>query len=74
MAVSVTTIALAQQMPMPNGGELVIEEQFGAQAVKLPAGHMLLYPSSSLHRVAPVTRGRRVAPLQVVEHEHQRGI
>jgi PKHD-type hydroxylase len=44
-----------------DGGELVIETQFGAQAAKLPAGHMLLYPSSSLHRVEPVTRGRRVA-------------
>jgi len=44
-----------------DGGELTIEGQFGAQAVKLPAGHMVLYPSSSLHRVEPVTRGRRVA-------------
>jgi PKHD-type hydroxylase len=44
-----------------DGGELTIETQFGAQAVKLPAGHMLLYPSSSLHRVEPVMRGRRVA-------------
>jgi PKHD-type hydroxylase len=44
-----------------DGGELTIETQFGAQAVKLPAGHLLLYPSSSLHRVEPVTRGRRVA-------------
>jgi PKHD-type hydroxylase len=44
-----------------DGGELVVETQFGPQAIKLPAGHMLLYPSSSLHRVTPVTRGRRVA-------------
>lgn len=44
-----------------DGGELIVEDQYGAQAVKLPAGHMLLYPASSLHRVAPVTRGRRVA-------------
>jgi PKHD-type hydroxylase len=44
-----------------DGGELVIEGSFGAQAIKLPAGHMILYPASSLHRVEPVTRGSRVA-------------
>jgi PKHD-type hydroxylase len=44
-----------------EGGELLIEGQFGAQAVKLPAGDMVLYPSSSLHRVSPVTGGTRVA-------------
>lgn len=44
-----------------EGGELRIEGQFGEQVVKLPAGHAILYPSSSLHRVEPVTSGRRVA-------------
>ncbi|QNE32769.1 Fe2+-dependent dioxygenase [Sphingomonas sp. NBWT7] len=44
-----------------DGGELVIEDLFGEQRVKLPAGHAVVYPSSSLHRVTPVTRGRRVA-------------
>jgi PKHD-type hydroxylase len=44
-----------------DGGELLVEAHSGAQAVKLPAGHMVLYPSSSLHRVEPVTRGERVA-------------
>ncbi|WP_448662108.1 Fe2+-dependent dioxygenase [Sphingomonas sp. CJ20] len=44
-----------------DGGELKIEGLFGTEGVKLPAGHAVLYPSSSLHRVEPVTRGARVA-------------
>lgn len=44
-----------------DGGELIIEEMYGPQSVKLPAGDMVLYPSRSLHRVTPVTRGARVA-------------
>lgn len=44
-----------------EGGELTVETAFGVQQVKLPAGHAVLYPSSSLHRVEPVTSGRRVA-------------
>ncbi|MBT9370153.1 Fe2+-dependent dioxygenase [Rhizobium sp. CSW-27] len=44
-----------------EGGELVIEDTFGTHAVKLPAGHMVVYPASSLHRVMPVTRGSRWA-------------
>lgn len=44
-----------------DGGELVIEEMYGEQSVKLPAGDMVLYPSKSLHRVTPVTRGARVS-------------
>ena len=46
-----------------EGGERVIEEQFGAQAVKLAAGDMVLYPSSSLHQVTPVTQGQRICAI-----------
>jgi PKHD-type hydroxylase len=44
-----------------DGGELVVEDTYGAHSVKLPAGHMVLYPATSLHRVEPVTRGARVS-------------
>jgi PKHD-type hydroxylase len=44
-----------------DGGELLVEDTYGAHAVKLPAGDMVLYPATSLHRVAPVTRGSRWA-------------
>lgn len=44
-----------------DGGELVVEDTYGAHNVKLPAGHMILYPAYSLHHVRPVTRGARVA-------------
>jgi PKHD-type hydroxylase len=43
-----------------DGGELIVEDTYGVQRIKLPAGHMILYPSSSLHHVTPVTRGARV--------------
>lgn len=44
-----------------DGGELVIDDTYGPHAVKLPAGHMVLYPATSLHRLQPVTRGARIA-------------
>ena len=44
-----------------EGGELVVEDTYGAHSVKLPAGHMVLYPSTSLHHVRPVTSGARIA-------------
>mgnify|MGYP000013414400 CR=1 FL=1 len=44
-----------------EGGELVIEDTYGSQSIKFAAGDMVLYPSSSVHRVQPVTKGSRVA-------------
>ncbi len=44
-----------------DGGELVVEDTYGVHAVKLPPGHLVLYPSTSLHHVRPVTRGSRVS-------------
>ena len=44
-----------------DGGELIVEDVYGTHSVKLPAGHMILYPSTSLHQVRPVTRGARIA-------------
>jgi PKHD-type hydroxylase len=44
-----------------DGGELVVEDTYGVHSVKLQAGHMVLYPATSLHHVRPVTRGIRVA-------------
>lgn len=50
-----------------DGGELVIRDTFGERQVKLPAGHLVLYPGSSLHRVEPVTRGERLAAFFWIE-------
>jgi PKHD-type hydroxylase len=44
-----------------DGGELMVEDTYGVHSVKLPSGHMVLYPASSLHKVTPVTRGARVS-------------
>jgi PKHD-type hydroxylase len=44
-----------------DGGDLVVEDTYGVHTVKLPAGHLVLYPASSLHHVRPVTRGARLA-------------
>jgi PKHD-type hydroxylase len=43
-----------------DGGELIVQDTYGSHEVKLPAGDLILYPSTSLHQVEPVTRGERV--------------
>jgi PKHD-type hydroxylase len=50
-----------------DGGELIIEDTYGVHEVKLPAGDAILYPSTSLHRVEPVKRGRRLAAVTWVQ-------
>ena len=61
-----------------EGGELVVEDVYGEHAVKLPAGDMILYPASSLHRVEPVTRGSRWASFfwaqSMVRSDEQRNL
>lgn len=54
------TLFLAQPSEY-DGGELMIDDTYGSHSVKLPAGDLVLYPASSLHRVQPVTRGARLA-------------
>jgi PKHD-type hydroxylase len=44
-----------------DGGELVVEDTYGNHAVKLPAGDLIIYPATSVHRVLPITRGARIA-------------
>ena len=44
-----------------DGGELCVEDTYGLKKIKLPAGHLILYPATSLHHVTPVTRGARVS-------------
>lgn len=44
-----------------DGGELTVSDTYGTRGIKLPAGHAVLYPGTSLHQVTPVTRGERIA-------------
>jgi len=61
-----------------DGGDLIIEDTYGAHSVKLPAGHAILYPSTSLHNVLPVTRGSRVCSFfwiqSMVRSDNQRSL
>ncbi len=56
----VSTTVFLSEPDEYDGGELVVRTPFGEQTVKLPAGHAVVYPSSSLHHVAEVTRGERL--------------
>lgn len=61
-----------------DGGALEIQDTFGVHSVKLPAGHMVVYPASSLHRVSPITRGSRWASFfwtqSMVRDDAKRGL
>lgn len=61
-----------------DGGELVIEDTYGTHEVKLPPGHLVLYPATSLHHVKPVTRGSRISSFfwlqSMVRHDGQRSL
>ena len=61
-----------------DGGDLIIEDTYGAKSVKLPPGHMVLYPSTSLHRVTPVTRGTRLCSFfwlqSMIRSDEQRSV
>lgn len=61
-----------------EGGELVIEDTYGSQAIKLDAGDLVVYPGTSLHRVNPVTRGMRLGSFfwtqSMVRSAHQRAM
>ncbi|MDR2220545.1 MAG: Fe2+-dependent dioxygenase [Methylobacillus sp.] len=50
-----------------EGGELLVEDTFGSQRVKLPAGHLVVYPSTSVHQVTPVTHGVRLASFMFIQ-------
>jgi PKHD-type hydroxylase len=52
-----------------DGGELVISSSYGTEAVKLPAGSAITYPSNTLHRVEPVTRGTRLVVVTWIESQ-----
>lgn len=61
-----------------DGGELVVDDTYGPRSVKLPAGHMVLYPGTSLHKVNPVTRGARISSFfwmqSLVREDSQRAL
>lgn len=76
-----TDISMTLFLSEPNeyeGGELIIEDTYGSHEVKLDAGDLILYPSTSLHHVQPVTQGQRFAAFtwiqSIVKDDHQRSM
>ena len=67
MRTDVSVTVFLNQPDQYDGGALEIQSAFGAQQVKLPAGAAVVYPSSTLHQVLPVTRGERLAAVTWVE-------
>ena len=61
MRTDVSTTVFLSSPEQYDGGELVVEDTYGAHEVKLEAGDAIVYPATSLHRVEPVTRGQRLA-------------
>jgi len=61
MRADVSSTLFLTQPEEYDGGELLISDTYGEQRVKLPAGHIVVYPSTSLHAVTPITRGSRWA-------------
>lgn len=61
-----------------DGGELIVEDTYGTHSIKLSAGHAVVYPGTSLHRVTPVTRGTRLASFfwtqSLVREDHRRAM
>lgn len=61
-----------------DGGELIVDDTFGPRSIKLPAGHLILYPSTSVHQVTPVTRGERISSFfwlqSMIRDNTQRGL
>jgi len=61
-----------------DGGELIVEDYYGSHEVKLPAGHLVLYPATSLHKVTPITRGARLASFfwlqSMIRDDHARSM
>lgn len=74
----ISTTVFLNEPESYDGGELIIQDSYGTQQVKLPAGHAVVYPGNSLHKVTPVTRGERLASFfwsqSMIQDDALRGI